>query len=206
MPNLLRIKLMIEERNGDLLRKLQELSSLVRGLKGNPVVKIAMTFRIRCLERLYVLSKLAADNCLTGFPVAATLMARGVIETAGLLVLFDTKISKLNIKTSDEKLNAIKKFVFATKKFGNEKKAVHVLDCVRALKPFHPDVEVLYDLLCECVHPNWLGVTQFKEFQPQSNNDVNEYDELVYTVVFQSLLLGHKIAHSFDFKASIENS
>jgi hypothetical protein len=39
-------------------------------------------FKARCLERIYVLIRLATDNCTTGYPVAASLLARGVVETA----------------------------------------------------------------------------------------------------------------------------
>jgi hypothetical protein len=82
--------------------------------------------------------------------------------------------------------------VFSARKFGTEKRSVHVLDCVRALTSIHRDVELLYDILCEAVHPNWLGVSQFREFQ--AGSDTQEHDELVSMTVYQALLLGHKVA------------
>jgi hypothetical protein len=197
----LKVKLTIEEKNGELLERVRDFSSTVSHLSKNPH-GIELNFKARCLERLYTLMKLAADNCFSGFPVTATLMARGVIETAGLLVLFESKMKKATGSGTKERLEAIKKFVFSTKKFGNEKRSVHALDCVRALTPYHPDVELLYDILCEAVHPNWLGVSQFREFQAGSS-DTQEHDELVSMTVIQALLLGHKVSRTVNLPISI---
>jgi hypothetical protein len=199
--SLLKTKLSIEEKNGQLLERVRSFSSSVSRLNRNSQ-GLELNFKARCLERLYTLIKLAGEDCFSGFPVAATLMARGVIETAGLLVLFDIKMEKIVDASTKEKLEAVKKFVFSTKKFGNEKRSVHALDCVRALRPYHSDVELLYDILCEAVHPNWLGVSQFKEFRIDSN-DVQEQDELMTTIVFQALLLGHKIARTVNLPISV---
>ena len=190
--DLLKIKLAIEEKNGQFLAKVREFSASVSHLKRN-THGIELNFKARCLERLYVLMNLATENCSSGFPIAASLMARGVLETAGLLTLFERKMEKVPKNAIQERLDTVKKFVFATKKFGNEKRTIHALDCVRALNPYQSDVELLYDILCEAVHPNWLGVSQFREFQPESN-EAHEHDELVSATVFQSLLLGHKTA------------
>jgi hypothetical protein len=57
--------------------------------------------------------------------------------------------------------------------------------------------------LCEAVHPNWLGVSQFREFQPESS-DTQEHDELVSVTVYQALLLGHKVANSVKISTGTE--
>jgi len=190
--SLLKVKLSIEEKNGQLLGKVRAFSSSVSNFGRNPQ-GLELNFKARCLERLYTLMKLASDNCAAGFPVTATLMARGVVETAGLLLLFETKMKKIAAAGAKEKLEAIRKFVFSTKRFGNEKRTVHALDCVRALTSIYRDVELLYEILCEAVHPNWLGVSQFREFQAGSS-DTQEHDKLVSMMVYQALLLGHKVA------------
>lgn len=194
--NLLRTKLAIEERNGQLLARVRNFSFFVQSLKNSPF-RVEFNFKARCLERLYTLMKLTADNCFAGMPIASTLTARGVIETAGLIVLFESKMQKLSSGASKQRLETVKTFVFSTKKFSAKKKAVHVLDCVRALKPIHSEVELLYDILCESVHPNWLGVSFFKDFQPEDSGSEG-YDELIYSTVFQSLILAHKVVGKLD--------
>jgi hypothetical protein len=92
--SLLKAKLSIEEKNGELLEKVRAFSSFASNLSRNPQ-GIELNFKARCLERLYTLMKLANDNCAAGFPVTAALMARGVVETAGLLLLFETKMTKM---------------------------------------------------------------------------------------------------------------
>ena len=202
--DLLKNKLKIEEENDRFLVKVREFSTYVLNLKKNQA-GIELKFKARCFERLYVLMKLATDNCFGGMPVAGTLMARGVIETIGLIVLFEFKISKAGGESAKEKLEIVKRFVFSTRKFGDQKKAIHVLDYVRALKPHYPEIELLYDILCECVHPNWLGVSQFKEFQTD-HSESDEIDELVYATVFQSLLLTHKIIEKLSFSSPVSRS
>jgi hypothetical protein len=195
MPlDLLKVKLSIEEKNELLRIKVQEFSSAAMLLR-HKAERIEMNFRARCLERLYVLAKIATDNCITGYPVAACLLARGVVETAGLLVLFESRMKKASGRPAKERMDVVRKFVFSTKKFGNEQKSVHALDCVRALEPYQSDVELLYDLLCEAVHPNWLGVSQFGEFQAIDDN-AREQDDWVSAAVFNALNLGHKAAVS----------
>ena len=192
---LLKAKLLIDEKNGELFEKVRAFSSFVAALRKSPH-GLELNFKARCLERLYTLIRSASDNCANGFPVTATLVAGGVIETAGLLILFETRMKKTAEATAKEKLETVRRFVFSTKKFGNEKRSVHAMDCVRALIVFHRDVELLYDILCEAVHPNWLGVSQFKEFRV-ATVEVQEQDELVTMAVFQALLLGHKVANTF---------
>jgi hypothetical protein len=114
--------------------------------------------------------------------------------------LFEEKIAK---SVSRERLDVIKRFTFATKKFGKDKRAIHALDCVRALKPIHLKIELLYDLLCEAVHPNWLGVTQFREFKPDFDSEA-DHDELVSATVFQSLLLGHEVAWKIELPSAAD--
>jgi hypothetical protein len=123
----------------------------------------------------------------------------------GLLVLFEAKMAKAEARTAGEKLEIVKQFVFATRKFGEQKKAIHVLDCVRALKPHYAEIELLYDILCEAVHPNWLGVSQFREFQTD-NLKSEEIDELIYATVYQSLLLAHKTAEKLDLSPRVSSS
>jgi hypothetical protein len=101
-------------------------------------------FRVRCLERLHVFTRLGVEHCF-----------RGVIETAGLLALFEDKIGKAAAGSSIQRVNVARKFVFSSRKFGEDGKAVHTLDCVRALDKYDESTEELYDILCEAVHPNW---------------------------------------------------
>ncbi len=190
-PELLETKTAIESLNRALALRVQKGAEAVSHLHRN-TYGFECSFKMRCLERLSVLIKLAMENCFGGLPVTATLAARGVIETAGLLVLFESRISKLSEDAISERLDTIKKFVFSTKKFGEEKKSVHALDCVRALEAHYADVALLYDILCEAVHPNWLGVSQFKEYGQDTG--FAEQDELLTISVVQALFLGHKIA------------
>jgi hypothetical protein len=203
MPSLLKSKLTIEEKNGDLLALIHHaresigVSRLVRKKEDahsriDRITLLTRSFEIRCLERLYVFMKLATENCFAGYPVVATLLARGVIETAGLLILFENKVVSGPLEGTRERAERLKRFVFASRKFGPDKKAVHVMDCVRALKPYDSEIEDLYELLCESVHPNWLGVSQFSEFE-RADRKLNEYDTSMYTMIFRALLLGHKV-------------
>jgi hypothetical protein len=195
MPlDLLKVKLSIEEKNELLRIKVEKVSFAVMRVRQNEK-RTELIFKARCLERLYVLGKIATDNCITGYPVAASLLARGAVETAGLLVLFESRMKKASNCTARERMDIVRRFVFSTKKFGSDQKAVHALDCVRALKPFQADVELLYDLLCEAVHPNWLGVSQFGEFGAIGENS-REQDDWVTVAVFNALSLGHKAALS----------
>ena len=125
-PELLKAKSVIEKRNCELAAQVKQFSEVVSRLRRNSR-GLEYSFKARCLERLSVLVELTSDHCFAGYPITATFVARGVIETAGLLALFESRMAKSAGRSLSDKLDTIKKFVFATKKFGEEKRAVHAL-------------------------------------------------------------------------------
>jgi hypothetical protein len=119
MLNIVTSKLRIQEKNDQLLATIQRMAAPDARSEGDALTRMEMAFRIRCLERLHVFMRIAADHCFAGYPVVATLLARGVMETAGLLALFEAKISKMSDAPSTQKIDTIRKFVFSSKNSAN---------------------------------------------------------------------------------------
>ena len=87
--------------------------------------------------------------------------AREFIKTIALLNLFVITY-KLNADRSDRK-DVIVRFAFSTRSFADAKRSIHINDALRELEKNSSDVMVGYEILCEAVHPNWLGVRKFSE-------------------------------------------
>jgi hypothetical protein len=54
-------------------------------------------------------------------------------------------------------LKRAEKYLFSTKMFGASQ-GIHINDCLRILYKKHEALQETYNVLCEAVHPNWLGV------------------------------------------------
>ncbi|MDX0908929.1 hypothetical protein GOE02_06110 [Sinorhizobium medicae] len=97
------------------------------------------------------------DHVEHGHWLAASLFARANIEAVALL---DRFTSDLNPKTPrKDALQNITRYLFAAKAFDGGG-IVHINDCLRPVFRDDPLLEHNYNLLCEAVHPNWLGVSK----------------------------------------------
>lgn len=100
-----------------------------------------------------------------GRPLAAALCARGLLEDAALLFLFNREVLPMLERRDAE---AIDKLVFpralATRRpkqiehFGEELRARNILTALDKMAVDHPNVRPIYDELSEVCHPNSLGV------------------------------------------------
>lgn len=102
MRGLLKGKLSIEEKNVELLARIEREVEYRKRAGTDALSRMEGEFRVRCLERIHVFMRLALDQCFGGYPVVAALLARGVMETAGLLALFEARIKKSVIGSQNE--------------------------------------------------------------------------------------------------------
>ncbi|MBV7522591.1 hypothetical protein [Ensifer sp. ENS12] len=92
-----------------------------------------------------------------GHWLAASLFARANIEAVALLDRFACDLDPRTPRK--DALQKITRYVFAAKAFDGGG-VVHINDCLRPVFRDDPRLEQNYNLLCEAVHPNWLGVSK----------------------------------------------
>ena len=63
MVNFLKSKLMIQENSDQLLVEIQRMTVLDSRAAADFLTRMEVSFRIRCLERLHIFMRLAADKC-----------------------------------------------------------------------------------------------------------------------------------------------
>jgi hypothetical protein len=93
-------------------------------------------------------------------PIAASMCARGSIETAGMLLEFFRKLqSAVSRGDGPSTVSVVRNFMFASMEFGKDYSVStpHVLNGIRALETRVGGIEMIYNILCETVHPNWAG-------------------------------------------------
>lgn len=157
-----------------------------------------MLYVIKCLERVRLFTKLTITICLSGHPIAAALVSRGIVETTGILNFFIGESDKAKLRGPSERMETLKKFSLSSKRFGLKSKPVHVMDSVRSLQPISQDIMDLYDLLCEAVHPNWLGVARSTEVLGGGGSQ-KKADDPMYLVNLEAIRVGQNL-----FRATIE--
>jgi hypothetical protein len=194
-------QLTIEERHQNIVRIIRACSPLkaTGGIDG-----LERNFKLKCLQRIYVLSELSIQHSKAGRPVVASLIARGILETGGLLELFSQRMARIRSAPAVQQLELLKLFLFATKKFGEKKKSIHAMDCVRSLGDYYSDIEGLYDVLCEAVHPNWLGVSRFSDVvaDDSGQNELSEQELLISMAVFQAVSIGQVVVETHFAKSA----
>jgi hypothetical protein len=143
---------------------LRALSDAVRsdGKRSSDVVhRYAVDFVHACTSRACRLGKVTLELLDEGDWLVAAMAARGFIETIALLNFFVVKYIP-HAGRSDRK-NVVERFAFSTRSFADAKRGIHVLDALRELGKTSPELMVGYEILCEVVHPNWLGVRKISE-------------------------------------------
>ena len=145
-------------RNLHILSELEELGKRkgsVRGVEG-----LIYDYLVGSLYRITNLTRDTLE-LLEGYrPLSASMTARGVFETVGILSEF---IRQINAAMSSEDIASVVKVIrnynFASKEFEEDVsiKTPHVLDGIRKLDKKVKGVVRCYDILCEVVHPNWSG-------------------------------------------------
>ena len=90
--------------------------------------------------------------------------ARGILETMGNYVYLAEKLSRA-IQNEDREAfrDLVRRYFFSSREFNPDVRQPHIADGVRALEKLHPGASALYDVLCEVVHPNWAGITIFRD-------------------------------------------
>jgi hypothetical protein len=127
---------------------------------GDAIERSVRGYVFHVIDRICILAEdlvLVSDN---NRPIATAMCARGIIETAGVLLEFQRKFTAaLDRSDFALALAVFKNFVFASKEFGDTYSLAtpHVLNGIRTLDAAHPGVGRAYDILCEVVHPNWAG-------------------------------------------------
>lgn len=117
-------------------------------------------------------------------PIAASMCARGSIETSGVLVEFFRKLqSAVSRGDGPATISVVRNFMFASMEFGKDYSVStpHVLNGIRALETKVGGIEAIYNVLCETVHPNWAGrLVGHKSSDPVSGKSV----ERIYVSIF----------------------
>ncbi|MGR9181879.1 hypothetical protein ACU8L2_03330 [Rhizobium leguminosarum] len=85
----------------------------------------------------------------------SSLFARANMEACALFVAFSEDMDPRRPDTST--LKRAEKYLFSTKTFGAGQ-GIHINDCLRIIYKNDESLRATYDVLCEAVHPNWLGV------------------------------------------------
>lgn len=154
--------------------------------------KHAVQFIVSCRERGQHLANKSLRLLEEGDWLIAAMNARGLIETAGIFKLFISKYDWRASRADRKKL--VEKFMFASKAFTDQSRTVHVNDGLRQLSVEFSDVDRIYGILCEAVHPNWLGVRRFFVSNIETETARTE-EKYAYLVILKGVVVGcHAIA------------
>jgi hypothetical protein len=122
--------------------------------------RIVRSFICESLERFIQLLKDSASLVEDDRVIAASMCARGCVESGGILLEFLRKFEAA-VRNGDiaSVIRACRNFVFASKEFGeaHDISTPHVHNGVRTLDKHLLGAEKVYNTLCETVHPNWSG-------------------------------------------------
>jgi len=121
-------------------------------------------YAIGVLKRISELGEDTRRSVNEGRMITASMTARGILETAGLFVDLIGKLVELRKRDDKDRFrNMVKKHFFASREFEDQLtvKAPHVADGIRELDKHVIGSSKIYDILCEAVHPNWVGTIGF---------------------------------------------
>ena len=181
--SLLREKLQAEACVASL-RALSDDFGKVGRRSSDVVHQYAVDFVHACISRMSLLGRVTLALLDKGDWLVAAMTARGFIETIALLNLFLIKY-KPNADRSDRK-DVIVRFAFSTRSFADVKRGIHINDALRELEKNSSDVMVGYEILCEAVHPNWLGVRKFSEGLQSGDQSSDAAYALMYRVIVEA--------------------
>ncbi|MEI3807939.1 hypothetical protein V6R85_25925 [Agrobacterium sp. CCNWLW32] len=124
----------------------------------------------------------------------SSLFARANIEACALFVAFSEDVNprKPDINT----LKRAEKYLFSTKTFGAGQ-GVHINDCLRVIYKKDESLQATYDVLCEAVHPNWLGVLKL-DIAADENIETHVRDVIVQSVNACGQLVIEAVRWHFD--------
>ena len=166
------------------LRALSDDFGKVGRRSSDVVHQYAVDFVHACISRMSLLGRVTLALLDKGDWLVAAMTARGFIETIALLNLFLIKY-KPNADRSDRK-DVIVRFAFSTRSFADVKRGIHINDALRELEKNSSDVMVGYEILCEAVHPNWLGVRKFSEGLQSGDQSSDAAYALMYRVIVEA--------------------
>ena len=117
--------------------------------------RLALEYILSALSRVILLGRRAEAMVNEKDWLSASCLLRGKIESLGMLQLFMIKYRFEDSR--EERRLALEKFYFSQRAIGDKETSIHVNDGLRSMKKVAPETMRIYDLLCEIVHPNWLG-------------------------------------------------
>ena len=122
--------------------------------------------------------------------LTSSLFARANMEACALFISFSEDVNPT--KPDSSTLKRAEKYLFSTRTFAAGQ-GVHINDCLRIMFKKDDGLQATYDVLCEAVHPNWLGVLKM---------DVTAGDKIeahVKEIILQSLAVcGRLVAEAIE--------